>query len=84
VEQALEGQEYSVTFAKSGREALELFAQDAPHIVITDWMMPDVSGLEVCERIRSSELSYTYVILLTSISDKEMVVKGWRPAQTTI
>jgi two-component system chemotaxis response regulator CheY len=76
VQQALEGQEYSVTFAKSGREALELFAQDAPHIVITDWMMPDVSGLEVCERIRSSELSYTYVILLTSISDKEMVVKG--------
>ena len=76
VQQALEGQEYSVTFAKSGREALELFAQDAPHIVITDWMMPDVSGLEVCERIRSSELPYTYVILLTSISDKEMVVKG--------
>ena len=47
VQQALEGQEYSLTFAKSGREALELFAQDAPHIVITDWMMPDVSGLEV-------------------------------------
>lgn len=76
VEQALKGQEYKVTFAKSGREALELFAEDAPDIVITDWMMPDVSGLEVCERIRSSELSYTYVILLTSISDKEMVVKG--------
>jgi two-component system cell cycle response regulator len=76
VEQALEGQDYGVTFAKSGREALEFFAKDAPHIVITDWMMPDVSGLDVCERIRSSELSYTYVILLTSISDKEMVVKG--------
>ncbi len=76
VEQALEGQEYRVAFARSGREALELFAQNAPDIVITDWMMPDVSGLELCQQIRKSELSYTYVILLTSISDKEMVVKG--------
>ncbi len=76
VAHALDGEEYSVTFAKSGREALDIFAEHAPHIVITDWMMPDVSGLELCERIRSSELSYTYVILLTSISDKDMVVKG--------
>jgi two-component system chemotaxis response regulator CheY len=76
VAHALDGHEYSVTFAKSGREALEIFAQSAPHIVITDWMMPDVSGIQLCEKIRHSELSYTYVILLTSISDKDMVVKG--------
>jgi diguanylate cyclase (GGDEF)-like protein len=76
VEQALEGHDYSVTFARSGREALELFAQNAHDIVITDWMMPDVSGIDLCRQIRKSELSYTYVILLTSISDKQMVVKG--------
>jgi len=76
VEQALEGQEYCVAFAKSGREALDVFTQTAPDIVITDWMMPDVSGVELCERIRRTELAYTYVILLTSISDKDMVVKG--------
>jgi len=76
VEQALEGQEYSVTFAKSGREALGMFTQIAPDIVVTDWMMPDVSGVELCERIRRTELAYTYVILLTSISDKDMIIKG--------
>lgn len=76
VADALDGQEYSVTFAKSGREALDIFAEHAPHIVITDWMMPDGSGVELCEKIRRTELSYTYVILLTSISDKCMVVKG--------
>jgi two-component system chemotaxis response regulator CheY len=76
VEQALEGQEYGLTFAKSGREALDVFVQNAPDIVITDWMMPDVSGLEVCEWIRRTELAYTYLILLTSISNKDMVVKG--------
>ena len=76
VDQALKEEDYCVTFARSGREALEIFAQNAPDIVITDWLMPDLSGLELCQRIRKSELSYTYVILLTSISDKEMVVKG--------
>jgi len=76
VSQALQGQDYTVTFAKNGREALDIFAQSAPHIVITDWMMPDVSGLDLVQRVRGSELAYTYVILLTSISDKEMVVKG--------
>ena len=76
VEEALEGQEYCATFAKSGREALDVFTQTAPDIVITDWMMPDVSGVELCERIRRTELAYTYVILLTSISDKDMVVQG--------
>jgi len=76
VAHALNGLEYSVTFAKSGREALDIFAEQAPHIVITDWMMPDVSGIELCEKIRDSEISYSYVILLTSISDKDMVVKG--------
>jgi diguanylate cyclase (GGDEF)-like protein len=76
VEQALEAQEYCVTFAKSGREALDIFAQQASDIIVTDWMMPDVSGVELCERIRRTELAYTYVILLTSISDKEMIVKG--------
>jgi len=76
VEQALAGQEYCVTFAENGHEALDLFARHAPRIVITDWMMPDLSGLELCEKIRRAELAYTYIILLTSISDKDMIVKG--------
>lgn len=76
VAHALDGQEYTITFAKSGKEALEIFDRSAPQIVVTDWMMPDVSGIELCEKIRESEFSYTYIILLTSISDKDMVVKG--------
>jgi len=57
------------------REALES-SRNYSDIVVTDWMMPDVSGVELCERIRRTELAYTYVILLTSISDKDMIVKG--------
>lgn len=70
-------QPYSLLLAKSGSEALELFAQHSPSIVITDWMMPDLTGIELCSRIRSdSQSAYTYVILLTSMSDKESLVRG--------
>jgi two-component system cell cycle response regulator len=77
VEHALEGGPYSLLFAKSGREALELFARYLPAIVITDWMMPDLSGLDLCHRLRSDvHRGYTYIILLTSIAEKDNVVKG--------
>ena len=77
VEHALSHETYSVAFAKTGQEALDLFAKQKPALVITDWMMPDFSGIEVCEHIRSqSQDSYTYIIILTSHTDKEDVVKG--------
>jgi diguanylate cyclase (GGDEF)-like protein len=64
-------------FAKSGCEALELFARHLPAFVITDWMMPDLSGLDLCERLRADiHRGYTYIILLTSIAEKDNVVKG--------
>ena len=77
VEHALEDQPYTMLFAKSGREALELFGRCSPEIVITDCMMPDFSGLDLCHRLRSDlKRPYTYIILLTSIAEKENVVKG--------
>src|ERR1700721_1861846 len=77
VEHALEGNPYTPTLAKSGGEPLELFARHLPSVVISDWMMPDLSGLDLCQRLRADVHSgYTYIILLTSISEKDNVVKG--------
>jgi two-component system cell cycle response regulator len=77
VEQALEAADYSLLFAQSGREALDLFRRHAPSIVVTDWMMPDFSGLELCERIRGdAQREYTYVIMLSAKAEKDHVVKG--------
>jgi diguanylate cyclase (GGDEF)-like protein len=77
VEHALCDASYAPLFAKSGQEALDLFALYSPAIVITDWMMPDFSGLELCQRIRADvNRPYTYIILLTGISEKDSVVKG--------
>jgi diguanylate cyclase (GGDEF)-like protein len=77
VEKSLLGQQYEVLFAKNGREALDLFAEHQPAVVITDWSMPDISGLELCRRIRRDFQGFhSHLILLTSNSDKEQVVEG--------
>jgi two-component system, cell cycle response regulator len=79
VEVTLPTDQYEVHFAKTGLEGLKAFAEIHPGLVITDWLMPDVSGPEICERIRGeSRGPYTYIILLTSIASKDDVVSGLR------
>jgi diguanylate cyclase (GGDEF)-like protein len=77
VEQLFTVEPYSLLFAGNGAEALEMFHEHSPCMVITDWLMPDLSGLELCKRIRADRTRpYTYVILITSKKEKGSVVKG--------
>src|SRR6266849_7500534 len=77
VEHTLAEKQYAVLFAKSGREAIDLFSEHQPSLVITDWMMPDLSGIELCEHIRhQTQQTYAYIIILTGITEKNKVVKG--------
>jgi diguanylate cyclase (GGDEF)-like protein len=77
VENALPKDQFILISAKTGREALELFAKHRPGMVITDWLMPDLSGIELCERLRADFAEcFTYIILLTGISEKAEIVKG--------
>jgi diguanylate cyclase (GGDEF)-like protein len=77
IEHILSGHDYSLSFACNGSEALQMYHEKATSIVITDWVMPDFSGLELCEHIRADKSSaYTYVILMTSNTEKDGVVKG--------
>jgi len=77
LEHALTAEPYALLFAKNGEEALRLFSENNPALVITDWMLPDLSGPELCERIRTDgRSSYTYIILLTSMTEKGSVVEG--------
>src|SRR6202162_5940996 len=77
VEQTLPPDQYSILFAKTGQSAIELFRQHRPALVITDWVMPDLTGVEVCRQIRASaQNSYTYIIIVTSASEKENVIEG--------
>ena len=77
VENALPPDEYEILPVETGQEALELFEKRRPGLVITDWLMPDLSGIELCERLRSGFAnSFTYIILLTSVTEKSEVVRG--------
>jgi len=77
VEQVLSSESYSLRFASDGAGAMKLYEQHSPSIVITDWILPDFSGLELCQRIRSDDSRpYTYIIVMTSNTEKGSVVKG--------
>jgi len=76
LEHALENQPYDVHYAKDGAEGLRLFDEHAPPLVITDWMLPDISGPELCQKIRAGAKGYTYIVILTSNSDKQDLVQG--------
>jgi two-component system, cell cycle response regulator len=76
VEDTLAQEQYEVCFASNGREASELLPRYRPALVITDWEMPDISGIELCSKIRSDQESYTYIIMLTSKTDKDQIISG--------
>ncbi len=68
---------YEVTSAENGKEAWELFQKEHFPMVISDWMMPEMDGLELLRRIRSSERpGYVYTILLTARTEKEDILAG--------
>jgi len=69
---------YEVMVACDGAEALELLQREgAPSLIILDWMMPGMTGVEVCRRIRQRDSEpYTYILLLTSKNEKEDLIEG--------
>ena len=69
---------YEVLTASDGDEAWRILARpDAPRLAILDWMMPGVTGPELCRRLRELKRElYTYVLLLTARADKQDVVEG--------
>lgn len=68
---------YLVTKAATVEEALVLCATRAPDIVISDWVMPGLSGLDFCRALRAQKHeTYTYFILLTSKTESAEVALG--------
>jgi putative two-component system response regulator len=68
---------YEVSVARNGREALEHIRTGRFRLVVSDWSMPEISGVELCRRIRSRHFSsYVYIILLTSRTGTESIVEG--------
>ena len=74
---ALEKNNYKVIVAKDGKMALSLTLEKLPAIVISDIVMPEMNGYELCKAIKSDETTSDIpVILLTSLSNSEDVLEG--------
>ncbi len=69
---------FDVVEADSGEAALEVFEKTAPDLVLSDWMMPGMSGLDLCRAVRELPGDrYCYFVLLTSKSEKEEIAQGF-------
>lgn len=69
---------HDAVLAKDGTEALKILTHsDAPRLVILDWQMPGMDGIDVCRRVkRDTEHPFTYVVMLTSRDAQEDMVAG--------
>ncbi len=74
----LEDAEYQVISCKDGHEAWEVIrSEDSPNLLIIDWMMPGMNGLELCQKVRKlGKEPYQYILMLTSKEKQDDVVKG--------
>lgn len=68
---------FQVETATDGEEALERIRHGDFRIVLSDWQMPEMSGIELCRRVRRRQLgAYVYFILLTSMDRNEGLISG--------
>ncbi len=72
----LEESGYRVTVARTGAKALETVRKRRPTLVVSDIVMPEMDGFTLCRKIKQETASSVPVILLTSLSDPEDVMKG--------
>lgn len=68
----LEAEGYRVTRAENGEEGLLCVAEDAPDVIVLDWMMPNLSGIEVCRRLKVSHETRTIPIIMLSARAEEV------------
>lgn len=73
----LEKEGYELLIAKDGKEALNFIENESPDLVLSDVMMPFVSGLEVISHVRNKLNLETPIIVFSSAGQEEMVLKAF-------
>ena len=74
----LEKENYQVTTAKDGNEALDKARQHQPDLIVLDMMMPRKNGMEVCELLRAQpQFKDTLIMFLTALSDEATQLRGF-------
>ncbi len=77
IEYNLGKEDFTVTTARDGEEALLKVEETKPDLVILDWMLPNVSGIEVCRRLRAKQATQSMpIIMLTARAEETDRVRG--------
>jgi diguanylate cyclase (GGDEF)-like protein len=75
----LESLGHTATVAGDGREALSRAVADSPEVVITDWNMPQMDGVELCEALRATQFGrHVYIMMLTGNDQEEHLYTAFR------
>lgn len=73
----LQAEGYHVARAENGEEALMLVQEQAPDLIVLDWMLPNVSGIEVCRQLKArSETRNVPIIMLSARAEEVDRVRG--------
>jgi two-component system, OmpR family, phosphate regulon response regulator PhoB len=81
----LEAEGFRVVAAEDGEEAMMLVDEAAPDIIVLDWMLPNVSGIEICRRLKArSDTRNVPIIMLSARSEEVDASAGWKPAPMTM
>ena len=73
----LEREGYRIVEARDGEEALIVAAEETPDLILLDWALPNLSGIEVCRRLRTrSETRNTPIIMLTARGEESDRIRG--------
>ncbi|KIT16193.1 phosphate regulon transcriptional regulator PhoB [Jannaschia aquimarina] len=73
----LEAEGYEVAQATSGDAALDMAREDSPDLILLDWMLPEISGIEVCRRLKArSETRDIPVIMISARAEEVDRVRG--------
>jgi diguanylate cyclase (GGDEF)-like protein len=68
---------HEVLVATDGTDAWELYRRTEVDVIVSDWLMPGMDGLDLCRRVRASQReTYTYFMLLTSLEGKQHFMQG--------
>ena len=74
---AISGWGYDVMEASNGEEAWVILNQThPPMLLVLDWLMPKLTGIELCEKIRKELNFYPYIIFLTRVSGTQNIIRG--------
>ncbi len=65
--------------AENGKEALAIALQITPKVVVTDWLMPEMDGLDFCRALRATDWGQSiYVIMLTAVDQEEQIIAAFQ------